>query len=1313
MVTASTEDSPNVGLPGTVGYLTASDAARPHTPGMPPQSAVPLRDPASPYSPRLISTWLAETPDDTYRDVDGTVAFVDISGFTKLSERLARRGKVGAEDLTETIGGCFERLLAVAYDHGASLLKFGGDALLLLFTADDHPLHACRAAARMRQELRAMGPIDGDGRPVTLQMSVGVHTGCFQLFLVGDSHRELLITGPAASEVVRMEQAAERGEIVVSQSLAALLPQAVVGAAKGPGRLLRRAPAGGAVGSDVASPEAPSGDLASCLPTALREHLLSGSVEPEHRSVTVAFVQFTGTDSLINELGVAAAAAEIDHLVRDTQAAVDQHGVTFLGSDVDLDGGKLILVAGAPVTTGADDFGMLVALRDVLAVDRRLTVRAGVNRGAVFAGAIGPHYRRTYTVMGDAVNLAARVMGKAGSSQILMTEVVGERLDGRFETTALEPFAVKGKSALVRALVVGPMVASQTTAPVSRTGPLVGRDAELGALRLALESARAGRGSLFEIVGEPGIGKSRLVEELLADATDVSRVSGSGHSYERLTPYHAVRQLLRGVLGIDADSDQETAGRQLLEMLGAVAADLLPWAPLIAIPLHAVVSPTAEVDRLDDGFRKARLESSVVHLLERLLSGPTVVVIDDAHWVDEASADLLRALMLEMEEQPWLFCLLRRDVETGLSAPRTPQATQLCPGPLADEHLTALAEALTEDRPFAPHETAALVARAGGNPLFLAELLTATRAGGDRSVAELPDSLEAVVMARIDRLPSRERSLLRRLSVLGTTFDRQLAESTLGDELPGDDDPAWGRLAEFVAPDGPRSFRFQHTLIRDGAYESMPFRLRRELHARVGETLERASEGDSATLAGLLSLHYASAHRYPAALHYSRLAAEQARAIYAAVEAANFYVRAIDAAERLRLDPIELAPLHEAHGDVRQRIGEFGRAARAYRAARIAFGDDLIGRARMLLKQGVVRQRMGRFAQARRWFFQAKKALAGAEGSEAATLRAQVSVAFASLAKDEGRMRLVVKWSTRCLEEAQLAGDKESMARAYSFLDATFGMLGQWEKAAYSDQALELYLELDDLWGQGVVLNNLGTRAYWQGRWDDAVTLYERGGAAWEQIGDAVNAAISAVNIAEIRSDQGRLDEAEPLIRKALRVWGAAGDRAGVAYARSTLGRLAARAGRFDEAMELLEEAQAEFHAAGAEGDLRSTEACIAECLVLRGDGDLALALVDLPADDAAGGDPQEPLLHRIVGYAHAARGDITAAEAAFEHSLAAARARRTDYEVALTQRALADVTERLGGDSTALRAESAEILARLGVVQVPEPPALLTTRLS
>src|SRR5919199_2344913 len=186
----------------------------------------------TPYVPRLLLPRLAERPDDLAEEIEGTVVFVDISGFTKLSERLARKGRVGAEELTEAIESCFTGLLALAYANGGSLIKFGGDALLLFFSGEHHAPRACRAAVWMRRTLREIGKLETSGGRVTLRMSVGVHTGRFHFFLVGGSHRELMITGPAASQTVTMEHTAEAGEIVVSHATAAALPGRLLGEEK-------------------------------------------------------------------------------------------------------------------------------------------------------------------------------------------------------------------------------------------------------------------------------------------------------------------------------------------------------------------------------------------------------------------------------------------------------------------------------------------------------------------------------------------------------------------------------------------------------------------------------------------------------------------------------------------------------------------------------------------------------------------------------------------------------------------------------------------------------------------------------------------------------------------------------------------------------------------------------------------------------------------------------------------------------------------------------------------------------------------------
>src|SRR5215475_11209064 len=233
------------------------------------------------FVPRLTIEWLRSTPEQRWLEIDGTLAFVDISGFTAMSEQLSSLGKSGAEEVTDVMNTTFSALLDRAYELGGGLLKFGGDALLLLYQGEEHAPRAARAAFEMRSTLRAIGRPRTSAGAVQLRMHAGLHTGRFQFFLVGDSHRELLVTGPAASTTVEMEAASEAGEILISPETAAELDPSTLGEEKGPCFLLQAGP-------DVHGELAPLPDLTGvplelAVPAPLRAQLLEvGPLEGEH-----------------------------------------------------------------------------------------------------------------------------------------------------------------------------------------------------------------------------------------------------------------------------------------------------------------------------------------------------------------------------------------------------------------------------------------------------------------------------------------------------------------------------------------------------------------------------------------------------------------------------------------------------------------------------------------------------------------------------------------------------------------------------------------------------------------------------------------------------------------------------------------------------------------------------------------------------------------------------------------------------------------------------------------------------------------------
>ena len=191
------------------------------------------------YVPRVATEWALDAADRSWQVVDGTLCFVDISGFTNLSERLARFGRIGAEELTDVLNRVFGTMLELAYAQGGSLLKFGGDALLILFTGHDHPLRAVSAAIEMRTALRAAASEKTSVGRLDLRMSVGVHTGSIHLFRTGRDHHELVITGPAGTITTQMEKIAEPGEIVISEATRAVLPGTPTSTQRGEGWLVR------------------------------------------------------------------------------------------------------------------------------------------------------------------------------------------------------------------------------------------------------------------------------------------------------------------------------------------------------------------------------------------------------------------------------------------------------------------------------------------------------------------------------------------------------------------------------------------------------------------------------------------------------------------------------------------------------------------------------------------------------------------------------------------------------------------------------------------------------------------------------------------------------------------------------------------------------------------------------------------------------------------------------------------------------------------------------------------------------------------
>ena len=1254
-----------------------------------------------PYVPRVLLRHLAETPEATVHTLDATVVFVDISGFTKLSERLARRGgREGAEQLADAIGSCFERLLRVAYTNGGSLLKFGGDALLLLFEGEAHVVRGCSSAIAMRQELRVAARSSSGGPARGLRMSVGVHSGEFHLFVVGGSHRELLVTGAATTEVTRMEKAAAAGDILVSRAVAAALPSGCLGAAKAGGHLLRSAPDVRHDAEEDARWAPEESLVAGSLSPALRRHGLAGAQPSEHRTATVAFLRFEGADALIAAKGAERAAGVLRELIAAVGAAADERQVCFLGSDIDADGGKIILTAGAPQAIGDEEERMLLVLRRIIDDGLPLPVRIGVHRGALFAGDIGPHYRRTYTVMGDVVNLAARLMAKAPPGEIYATAAVVDRSPSRFRSAPLEPFMVKGKVRPVHALSIGPVRARRGKGDsVPIRFPLIGRDHELALLARALDDASRGQGRLIELVSEPGMGRSRLMEELRDGDVDFRALHVTCEAHATATPYRAWRGLLRELAGVAWEDPDEVALERLRRTLTEEDPALLPWLPLLAIAFDVDAPATAEVEQLAPAFRAPKLREVILRFVRGRLPGWALIEFEDAHLMDEASAELLHALEQELPLLPWLVVVTRRDTESGFVAAPGPHLVLLELAPLDPDETLALAHAVTESSPLPPHVVRTAAERSGGSPQFLRDLLRAAAEGS----SDLPDSVEAAATTRMDRLGPADRELIRRASVLGVSFHPHHLEALLGGDVPAPTEETWERLAAYFAGDDHGNLRFRRRLVCDVAYAGMAFRARRELHAAAGMLLERELGPDADDEAARLSVHFLRAGRNARAWRYARLAAERAVERSAFADAAQLYRRAVEAASRFDAPSGEVGDVLEALGDSLARTGELRDADLALRAARRLAGSDPLREGGLLLRHAEVAERAGRVVPAVRWARRALRALDGLDDRGARACRARILSVLATVRQRQGRMEQAIALCREAISEAEAAGEDGALAHACFILDWALYDSGRPEEATHSHRSLEIYERLGEFDRQAAVLNNLGGFAYHRGRWDEAVALYRRAAEGSQRAGDVANAAFGDCNVGEVLSDQGRWAEAEQALREAVRIWRGSSYEWGSAFATALLGRNTVRAGRHAEGVELLEASLSDLRRLGARSDAALVEAYIAEAHAFRHEPEQALVAADRLLRDAR---RTAPLLHRVRAFALAQRGALEPAGHALEASLAEGLAQGSDFEVAVTLDAIERLRDGHVDDlRTAGRRQRAALLAQLDVAAVPVPP--------
>lgn len=1233
---------------------------------------------ADPAAPRSLTPYAARLALDLAgRDVgtavslDGTLLKIDLSGFTRLSERLARSQTTGAEELTAVLDDLWTSLIEHVLDRDGDVLQFGGDALVVWFHGAEHGPRAAAAAWHMQQAVRARPAERTPAGPVRLRMSAGAASGRFTVGLVGEHHRELVVLGPAATQALDMEVAAGPGQVVLDRALAL----AVVAAGgrvvdRGDGALLRHCPEHGPVSRTASGGAAQAAQL---LAPEVLELELAGVPLGEHRRVTVAFVHRGGTDELVTSEGGQAALEAAGRVASAVERAAADNAVCWTASDVAGGGVVYLLVGGAPVASEQDEERVLRAARAV--VEACPEARVGVHTGRAFAGDVGHPERRTYAVLGDTTNTAARLMSRAAPGQVLTSRSTWERSEQDHAVDWLGALALKGRRGAVDTAAVG--ARREPSRLATHDLALIGRAAEVATLERQVADLGAGRARPLLLLGPAGQGKSRLVAAAGAAAHRAGHqvVVATADPYESASPYGAVRPALRRLLGLAGGADDAT------RVQGLAGPDQ-ELAPLLALPLGVALPGSAAVAALDPQFVQRRRAELLTDVLQRTVNRPLLVVVEDLHVCDRATLDLLDALASHSASSRLAVLATGRTAPDGWPADAAGWE-RLDLAPLDRTAARSLVLEAAGDVALDDAELERLLDEAAGNPLFLRELV----AWVDRAPSEgLPEDLDQVIASRIDTLPPRERALLRQCAVVGPVVDLALVAGLLHDEGLRRAE-RWAGLVDFVELVGD-SARFRHDLYRRGAYTTLAVRRRRVLHAATAATLAALPNPDAAALAA----HLHAAQDWSEAHRWAAQAASTARGQGALADALHLFEMALDAGRRAGEGAERLAALEEDLGDAADLLGRYRPAERALlRAGRAGTGAERI---RRTVKRAAVVQREGRYRLALSLLTRAEREL-GPDGD--AALRRAAWLRRSSTLHRCGRLQESAALARRTAQEAEAAGDLVDRARAMLRLDMVTSELGLPERFEVGRQALAAFEGVDEPRDLGSLLGNLGVTAYETDDWDEAVRLYAAAGEAYRRAGDAVGRAFAVNNLAEVQCDQGRLELAREGFLEARRVFRAAGHGFGIGCTASSLGRIAARTGDVESARALLRDALREL--GGMPAFAADTAVRVAEVELLIGSAQAVERTAQVVAESRAPEvGPVVPLVaRRYHAVALAQGGRHNEAVGALYEVLAEARRDRALYEVGSCLHHLADLGERDG------EVERDGIWTRLGVVRAPD----------
>ncbi len=1128
------------------------------------------------------------------RRFPAAILFADVSGFTPLTEALSQKGAEGPEELTRLLNGYFSRMIDLIDGQGGDVVKFSGDALTAVFPSDSAALgdaarRAVQAAEAMQAAMVEFETLGTSVGPVALGMKIGIGAGEILAATVGgvEGHWEYVIAGDPLRQVAEAEHHAEMGQIILSPEAKALITPHPVPSLPAPKPEWDKA----------ANPDAIQEVLRCFVPGAVIPWMGKSLQEwlAVLRPMSVLFIGITSRNREDDDT-----VSQLDRAMRAAQEVVNQYEGSINKMAVDDKGTIMVALFGAPPYAHEDDperaLRCAMALQE-MAPSLNLELAIGVTTGRVFAGPVGSSTRREYTVMGDTVNLAARLMVLAGPGQIRCDYQSYYWARGHLGFEALDPVSLKGKAGLIR--VYRPTGQLKSAEYKRASGALVGRQTEMSQLQDALSQIASGdsRTRCILVEGEAGIGKSRLVEELTVrtQAQGIISFTGSGRSIEQQTPYRAWRDIFSSFLDIDDIDDPEERRRRVEAHIDDQIPHLSQRHPLLNDLLHLGFPESALTASMETHLRHESLTSLLLAMLTSWAAeNPLVLILEDAHWLDSLSWDLaLQAVRtLAVAGVPMLTIVVMRPMDQELN--RTEPAalarmdttqrislSSLSPA----ETLTLAAHRLNLTGPL-PQEIAELVSqRASGNPFFAEELVYSLRDNGHISVItegsesrciinadlgriaqSLPSTVEGLVLSRIDRLSPEEQLTLKVAAVIGRTFVYSVLHETLGEHMELTQRLLNGYLEDLdqldltplEAPEPELSYIFKHIITQEVAYETLLFAQRRQLHRSVAEWYQRRfghelplpesgrQESPLSLFYPLLVYHWHRAEEREQERIFAKLAAESAAAQFANVEAIGYFNRALE------LAPKEDLSLRYALITGREKVYDL-MGNRESQARDLELLHDLSSRlqddkrtAQVALRQANYQEEISDYSAA---LSSTQQSIDLAAAAEAPAAEAEGYISKGRILWRQGEYEAAKGSLNQALEKGHHKADC-----LYYLGQASHYQNNYPEAQQFYRQAIELYRQEGHRQGEADTLTVLGTTQYEQGDIAAAREYYQQVLAIFRATGDRRGESTILNNLGIVACDLGDFASAREYNQQAMTLYLATADRIGEAASLVNLG---------------------------------------------------------------------------------------------------------------------------------------------------------------